>query len=237
MKHYQQSLSTLTATMRETEKQNAKFECKKFTINHRKLSLKSRKENLIKCMGYFEIEHIGNPCFVMVAVNPKEYYEQFEGNSFNKKLKGINKCSPGMDFENYANRILALNDCDFFEKPKVVTKQVPRLTVIDSEMQQITLTKTKFSQFKDKRFYFSDAITSLPLSHSYLQDFINCKEKKGQRIEKYFWQEKHKLLAMENKVQLLNERISVYRQILNSAIQYFPLNQKDNFFMQRPTNI
>ena len=61
-----------------------------------------------------------------MAVNPKEYYEQFEGNSFNKKHKGIKKGSPGMDFENYANRISALNDCDFFEKPKVVTKQVPR---------------------------------------------------------------------------------------------------------------
>ena len=104
-------------------------------------------------------------------------------------------------------------------------------------MQQRTLTKTKFSQFNDKRFYFSDVITSLPLSHSYLQDFIDCKEKKCQRIEKNFWQEKHKLLAMENKAQLLNERISVYRQILNSAIQYLPLSQKDNFFMQRPTNI
>ena len=52
------------------------------------------------------------------------------------------------------------------------------------------------------------------------------KKKKGQRVEKYLWQEKYRLLAMENKAHLLNERISVYRQILNSAIQYFPLNQK-----------
>ena len=35
MKHYQQSLSTLATAMTETEKQNIKFECKKFTINHR----------------------------------------------------------------------------------------------------------------------------------------------------------------------------------------------------------
>ena len=31
---------------------------------------------------------------------------------------------------------------------------------------------------------------------------------------------------MENKVQLINERLSVYRQILNGSIQYFPLDQK-----------
>ena len=55
------------------------------------------------------------------------------------------------------------------------------------------------------------------------------KKKEGQKIEKHFWQEKDKLLAMENKAQLLNDRINVYRKILNSTIQYFPLNQNDNF--------
>ena len=35
---------------------------------------------------------------------------------------------------------------------------------------------------------------------------------------------------MENKAQLLNERISICREILSRPIQYFPLNQKDNFF-------
>ena len=55
------------------------------------------------------------------------------------------------------------------------------------------------------------------------------KKKEGQRIEKHFWKEKDKLLAMENKAQLLNKRINVYRKILNCTIQYFPLNQNDNF--------
>ena len=40
MKYCQQSLSTLAATMTETEKQNIKFECKKFINNNRRLSLK-----------------------------------------------------------------------------------------------------------------------------------------------------------------------------------------------------
>ena len=48
-------------------------------------------------------------------------------------------------------------------------------------MQQKTITK-QFSQFIDKRFYFSDDITSLTLSHPYLQDLNGCKQKKGQRI-------------------------------------------------------
>ena len=59
---------------------------------------------------------------VTVAVNPKEYYEAFENNSFNKKHKGIKTGSPRMDFENYANRILSVSDCDFFEKPEYDVK-------------------------------------------------------------------------------------------------------------------
>ena len=63
----------------------------------------SRKENLWIYLGYFEIDHIDNPCFVTIACNPKEYYEMFEESVVYKKHKGIKKGSPGMDFGNYAS--------------------------------------------------------------------------------------------------------------------------------------
>ena len=50
-----------------------------------------------------------------------------------------------MDFENYANRILLIKDYEFFEKPESNVKEVSRLTVVDSETQQKTVVKTKFS--------------------------------------------------------------------------------------------
>ena len=65
----------------------------------------ARKEKLLECLGNVEIEHVDNPTFVTVAVNPQEYYKSFENNSLNKKHKGIKKGSSGMDFENYPNRI------------------------------------------------------------------------------------------------------------------------------------
>ena len=34
---------------------------------------------------------------------------------------------------------------------------------------------------------------------------------------------------MESKAQLTNERLSIYRQILSAPVQYFSLNQKNNF--------
>ena len=42
-------------------------------------------------------------------------------------------------------------------------------------MQKKTVAKSKFSQINDKRFYFADGITSLPLSHSHLQELVDFK--------------------------------------------------------------
>ena len=70
-----------------------------------------------------------------------------------------------------------------------------RLTIIDGEMQQRTVAKTKFSQFNDKRFYFSDRLTSLPLPHPYLQDLNNYKEKKRSKYGKIFLARKRQIAS------------------------------------------
>ena len=54
-------------------------------------------------------------------------------------------------------------------------------------MQKKDSDEKQFSLINDKRFYFVDEITSLPLSHPHLQGLIDFKTKKGQRIERYFW--------------------------------------------------
>ena len=77
----------------------------------------ARKENLRKCLCYSEIENIDNPCFLTMACNRKEYYELFENSHVNKKHKEIKKGSSGMNFENYAERLVSLKNFDTFEKP------------------------------------------------------------------------------------------------------------------------
>ena len=54
-------------------------------------NINTRKENLRKCLGYFEIEHIGNSCILTIACNLKEFFEMFLGRDINKKHKGIKK--------------------------------------------------------------------------------------------------------------------------------------------------
>ena len=126
-----------------------------------------------------------------------------------------------MNFENYGERLVSLTNFDTFEKPPADYKEVSRLTVFQDNTQKKTVTKTKFSQFRDKRFYFSGGITLLPLSHPYLKDLVVFKKEKGQGIEKYFWDEKENLLDIENKVQELNKRLFLYWQILTSEPHFF----------------
>ena len=58
-----------------------------------------------KVLGLYEVEHIDDPCYVTLAVNPKEYFEYFKSELINKKHKGIKKGSADMEYENYAERI------------------------------------------------------------------------------------------------------------------------------------
>ena len=41
-----------------------------------------------------------------------------------------------------------------------------------------TVVNSKFSQINNKRFYFADGITSLPLCHPHLQELVDLKIKK-----------------------------------------------------------
>ena len=77
-----------------------------------------------------------------------------------------------MNFENYAERLVSLTNFDTFEKSSADYKEVSCLTVFKGEMQKKTVIKTKFFQFNNKSFYFSDGITSLPLSHLYLKKMV-----------------------------------------------------------------
>ena len=61
-------------------------------FNYRNASLKKR-------VGLFEIENIDKPNLITIALNPKEYYEQFIDYSDNKKHKGIKKINARHGFQ------------------------------------------------------------------------------------------------------------------------------------------
>ena len=153
-------------------------------------SMQTRKS---KVLGLYEVESISDPCLVTLAVNPKEYFEYFKSENVNKKHKGIKKGFAGMDFENYAERIKPLYNSESFKKPKNDSKPVIRISVKKGEMTTHRILKSTFSQLNDKRFYFPNAIVSLPFGHDALKDLDELKKNRGQRIEDYFLNDRNKL--------------------------------------------
>ena len=61
-------------------------------------------------------------------------------------------------------------------------------------MIKTTVTKTRFSQLNDKRFYFPNDTLSLPYCHPSLAATDNFKKEQDQKIEKYFWEKKERIL-------------------------------------------
>ena len=133
--------------------------------------------------------------------------------------------SSGMRFENFVGRIKSLVYFETFEKPPAEYKEVSRLSIVQGEMIKKTVVKTKFSQLNNKRFYFPDGIVSLPFGHKNLQQIDQFKREKGQKIEKYFWEEKEVLFKMEKEVLKNNPRLYLYHQII-SYPKIFNINQK-----------
>ena len=72
-----------------------------------------QNKKLKKQVGLFEIESINVPNIITIAINPKEYREEFQDFSNNKKHKGIKKGTPGMDFSAYCSKLC--NIVDYFE--------------------------------------------------------------------------------------------------------------------------
>ena len=72
-----------------------------------------------------------------------------------------------------------------------------RFTVVGGEMVKTSVIKNKFSQLNDKRFYFPEGVVSLPFYHPILSKIDEFKQEKGQKIEKYFWEEKEHFRRLE----------------------------------------
>ena len=115
-----------------------------------------------------------------------------------------------MEYKNYAERIKPLLNFETYKKPKADIKDMVRISVKKGEMTTHKIKKKKFSQLNDKRFYFPNAVVSLPFGHIW-------RRYKGWRIEKYFWTEKEKLLQLEKSALKISPRIDFLNNILEQV--------------------
>ena len=139
-----------------------------------------------------------------------------------------------MDFENFAERIKPCYSSDNYIKPQKDAKPIVRISVKKGEMTTHKIVKTKFLQLNDKRFYFLNAIISLPFGHNSLTELDTFKKNKGQRIEWYFLKEKEKLLELEKKTLQKCPRLNFLNNTLLQVVKVVPLKtiqlEKDTLF-------
>ena len=180
-------------------------------------------------MGLYQVGSIDNPNVVTVAVNPKEYFEVFHNKSFNKKHKGVKKATEGMNFESYASRIMDLRDYDSIDKK---TKQLiqKRFQLKKFHMKMVSVKQPQFVSLNDKRYYFSDGISSLPLGH-FLLNGVREKKKQYKEIHKKIREIKYNLLKDECKASSKCKRIRILRSILAQPPTYSKIDS-----VKRPNN-
>ena len=139
-------------------------------------------ESLKEKLGYYSIGSIDDLCTVTIAVNPKEYFEEFESENINKKHKGLRKGAKGMEFENYSKQINSIKEIETFSQLTQENQKQNRFSIKRDEMVLEKIEKSKFAQINDKRYYFSDRIVSLSFFQPYLHETVQLKRDKKQKI-------------------------------------------------------
>ena len=126
-----------------------------------------------------------------------------------------------MDFKSYASRILDLREYDSVNRAPKKLKQ-KRFQVKNTHMQMVPITKVQFAGLNDKRYSFSDGITSLPYGHFLLAE-LRDKKKEYKEIHKKIDKIKYDLLREECKACTKCERIRILRWILAQSPTYYKL--------------
>ena len=103
----------------------------------------TQNKKLKKQVGLHEVESINNPNIITVAINPKEYFEQYKDYSINKKAKGIRRDTERMTLEVYIDR-LSPKDEQWYDK-KILQK---RFQIRHNAMEMVSVKKKTFCKFK-----------------------------------------------------------------------------------------
>ena len=97
-------------------------------------------------------------------------------------------------------------------------------------MQMKSISKVKFGQLNDKRFYFSNDITSLPYGNPSLEK-VRQQKNKYPHIHKVIQTKKDEFLKEETKVIENNPRLDILHQIFNQVPLIYELKSETNFLL------
>ena len=106
----------------------------KFDISHKFWEMFGvRNTSLKKKLGY-AVESTVDHSNIIIALNPKEYLEEFESEKTIEKQKGLTKGALGMEFENYAKGINSVKDVKTFGQNLPEKQKQNRFAIKQNEM-------------------------------------------------------------------------------------------------------
>ena len=166
-------------------------------------------------MGLYEFENIEQGSICAICVNPKEYFELY-GMYYetNKKQKGVRKGTKGMDFNNYAGRILT-NDEAHHGTKRFANKQ--KQTIFQNKKGNIimvTIEKFEFAQLNNKQYILPDSVSSLPYGHKHLTFVENFKKSLLPLTPEKLIKHQNNLIRFEQSILEQNKRMRVINYIL-----------------------
>ena len=170
----------------------------------------AQNKKVKKQVGLYEVECISNPNIITVAINPKEYFEQHQDYSINKKAKGIRHDTEGMTLEAYIDR-LSSKDEQLYDK-KILQK---RFRIRHNAMEMVSIEKNRFASLNDKLFYFMGGIVSLPFGHKFLEPARNLKSQFRSEITTKFIDQLYEFIDSEQSALSRCERLRIFQTILN----------------------
>ena len=136
-----------------------------------------------------------------------------------------------MDFESYVSRLSDLTDYfdNFIAKINPVQRiEQKRFQVKNESMQMQSIQKVQFGQLNDKRFYFSNGLTSLAFGHPHLE---SCRRQKNKyrNIHQVIQSKKHHFLEKEAEVENKTERLNILNQIFHQRPLIYELKSTKNY--------
>ena len=178
-----------------------------------------QNKKLKKQVGLYEDESINNPNIITVAINPKEYFEQYKSYSINKKAKGIRRNTEGMTLDAYIDR-LSPKDEQLYDK-KILQK---RFQIKHNAKEMVSVEKNCFTSLNDKRFYFIGGIVSLLFGHLLLEEARKLKSNFRGEITSEFINQLFDFIDTEQKALSKCERLRIFQTILNQPPQLYQLH-------------
>ena len=136
-----------------------------------------------------------------------------------------------MNFDSYSSRLSDLTEyyTEFLTKPNPVSRiEQKRFQIVNESMQMKTVSTVIFGQLNDKRFYFSNGISSPPYGHPSLEKARKQKNK-YRNIYKVIQTKKDEFLKEENIVLQNNPRLDILNQIFNQVSLIYELESESNF--------